>query len=135
MSNKNKKIQYDGDKSISSIIRSSVSTIADLEKLCKKLGMNVNFCWIDDYKPDMKNAICNIDADHIGGSHWIAIYDNKFYFDPLGFPIARDKLNYLEYTLLPVQDPNHGACGLYSCLFLYYANLGEIDKFYELFAI
>jgi len=127
---------YDGQKSVSEIIRSSVTSKADLEKLAQKLDLeNVNFCWIDDYLPTMKNAICNIDSDHIGGTHWVSIYDNEYYFDSLGLPIARDKLNYLQYTTLPVQNYKFGGCGSYAVLWLYYANMNEIDKFYSLFNI
>jgi hypothetical protein len=125
---------YDGQKSVSEIIRGSVSTQADLEKLCRKLGLEVTFDWIDNYNPNIKNQIMNIDEDHIGGSHWVAIYDNSHYFDPLGLPIARDRLNYMDYTLIQIQNPTYGACGLYCVLFLYYANHGELDKFYALFA-
>ena len=124
---------YDGQKSVSEIIRSSVSSKADLEKLCNDLGLDVRFDWIDNYDKRNKLNILNIDADHIGGSHWIAIYDNEYYFDPLGLPVARDSLKYLQYTFVPIQDYRYGACGLYCVLFLWYANHNEIDKFYNLF--
>lgn len=130
--NKLPKELYEGGKSISQIIRSSVSSKADLEKLSRRLGLNIKFDWIDNYNPQNKLNIMNIDADHIGGSHWIAIYDDDYYFDPLGLPIARDHLNYLQWTTLPIQDWRHGACGLYALMFLYYANMGEIDQFYSL---
>lgn len=135
VSKKNRKIHglYDGQKTLSEIIRGSVSTQADLEKLCKKLGLDVHFDWLDNFDPNIKLQILNMDADHIGGSHWIAIYNNQYYFDPLGLPIARDNLNYLEWTTIPIQRWKFGACGLYCVLFLYYANIDEIDKFYNLF--
>lgn len=124
---------YEGGKSISQIIRSSITSKEDLEKLASRLGLpNVVIDWIDNYNPQNKLNIMNIDADHIGGSHWIAIYDNDYYFDPLGLPIARPALDYLQYTTLPIQDWRHGGCGLYSMLFLYYANMDEIDQFYSL---
>lgn len=118
---------------ISTIIRQSVSSREDLQTLCDRLGFKVDFCWIDDYRPTMRNAIVNIDEDHIGGSHWCAIYNNEFYFDPLGLPIARDHLGYLQYTSIPVQSFKFGACGLYSILYLYYANNDDIEGFYALF--
>lgn len=135
--NKSKKntarLIVDGHKAISQIIRGSVSTQADLQQLATKLGLDVHFDWIDNYDPKNKLNLMNIDADHIGGSHWIAIYNDDHYFDPLGLPIARDGLDYLQYTTLPIQNWKHGACGLYAMLFLYYANMNEIDKFYNLF--
>ena len=124
---------YDGGKSISEIIKSSVTSRADLEKLSRNLGLDVTFDWIDNYDKKNKLNVLNIDSDHIGGSHWVAIYNDDYYFDPLGLPISRDNLDYLQYTTLPIQDWRHGACGLYSMLFLYYANMNEIDKFYNLF--
>lgn len=118
---------------ISTIIRQSVSSREDLETLCQRLGFDVDFCWIDDYEPTMRNAIVNIDADHIGGSHWCAIYNNEFYFDPLGLPIARNHLDYLQYTSIQIQDPNHGGCGQYAVLWLWYANNNDMEGFYALF--
>lgn len=128
------KTLYEGFKSVSQIIRGSVSSKAELEKLTNKLGLKVNFDWIDNYDPDIESQILNIDADHIGGSHWIAIY-RQHYFDPLGLPPAREWCKSLQYTFVPIQDPEFGACGLYCVLFLWYANHDEIDKFYSLFRI
>ncbi len=130
-----RRIQFDGSKSVSQIIRSSISTKAELEKLCRDLNMPVRFDWIDDYDSKYINNILNIDSDHIGGTHWVAIYDDTYYFDPLGMPPARDNLNYLQYTPIPIQNPKAGACGLYCVLFLWYANHNEIDKFYSLFEL
>lgn len=116
---------------ISKIIRNPVSSKADLEKLANKLGLSIKIDWLDNYR-DGDIGIYNIDADHIGGSHWIAIYKEQ-YFDPLGLPIARDNLNYLQYTPLPIQNNRFGGCGLYSLLFIYYANKDDIDGFFNLF--
>lgn len=132
-SNPNPRVLMDGSNSISQIIRKSVTTQADLEKLARRLHMDVKFDWLDNVDPNAKLQILNTDADHIGGTHWIAIYDNDFYFDPLGLPIARDNLDHLQYTTIPIQDYRHGGCGLYSLLFLYFANEDEMDKFYNLF--
>lgn len=127
------RVLEDGSASISQIIRKSITSKADLEKLCHKLGMNVVIDWVDNYDSRNKLNILNIDSDHIGGSHWISIYDDTFYFDPLGLGVARPWLNYLEHTYVDIQDPNYGMCGGYCVLFLYYASHGEIDKFYSLF--
>ncbi len=124
---------YAENKSISNIIRSAVTSKSDLEKLCRKLGFDATIDWIDNYDPTKKNNIMNIDADHIGGTHWVAIYNDEWYFDPLGLPVARDSLDYLNYTFLPLQDYRSGGCGLYCAMFLYYSNINEIDKFYDLF--
>lgn len=121
------------NKPISDIIRSKITSKTDLKKLCTKLGFDVTIDWIDNYNPAIKNNIMNIDADHIGGTHWVAIYNNEWYFDPLGLPVARDSLDYLNYTFLPLQDYRAGGCGIYCALFLYYCNIDEIDKFYDLF--
>jgi hypothetical protein len=118
------------------IIRSEISSKDDLEKLARALDLNINFDWIDNYDPNKeygtKCHILNIDADHIGGTHWIAIYDD-YYFDPLGFPLSRDDLFYLQYTYIPIQNYNEGGCGLYCMLFIWYATRGDIDGFYNLF--
>lgn len=127
------KVLYEDSKPISWIIRQGVTSKADIERLAHRLGLNVVIDWIDNHNPDVKLQILNIDADHIGGTHWVAVYDNKHYFDPLGLPIAREWLDHLEYTTIPVQDWRHGGCGTYSLLFLYYANMGEIDRFYNMF--
>lgn len=116
---------------ISKIIRNPVSSKADLEKLADKLGIRVVIDWLDNYK-NGDTGIYNIDADHIGGSHWVAIYKDM-YFDPLGLPIARNNLNYLQYTTLPIQNFRYGGCGLYCVLFIYYASKDDIDGFYNLF--
>lgn len=117
--------------SISKILRSPVSSKADLEKLSDKLGLSIKIDWLDNYKHG-DTGIYNIDADHIGGSHWISIVGDQ-YFDPLGLPIARDNLNHLQYTTLPIQNFRAGGCGLYALLFIYYAKNNDVDGFFNLF--
>lgn len=129
---RSRKSKYLFGNPIWKIIRSSVSSRDDLEKLATRLNLNIKFDWIDNYDPKATNQILNIDADHIGGSHWIAIHED-YYFDPLGLPIARDSLQGLQYTRIPIQDYNHGACGLYCVLFIWYASRDDIDGFYSLF--
>lgn len=118
------------------IIRKPISSKADLERLTETLGMDVIIDWIDNYRPDVRMQILNIDADHIGGTHWIAIYQppgqTGSYFDSLGLPIARDDIQGLQYTQLPVQDYRFGGCGLYCVLFLWYAQQDDIDGFYHI---
>lgn len=129
---KNNKLSSLFENSIWKIIRSSVSSRDDLEKLSEQLDLNITFDWIDNYNPNTERQILNIDSDHIGGTHWIAIYKN-YYFDPLGLPIARDSLNHLQYTYIPVQNYKQGGCGLYCVLFIWYASNNDIDGFYNLF--
>ena len=114
------------------IIRNPISSKADLQKLAKQLNLNIEFDWIDNYNPDIDAQILNIDSDHLGGTHWIAIYKDH-YFDPLGFPIARDDIMHLQYTYIPVQDYTEGGCGLYCILFIWYAENDDIEGFYNLF--
>ena len=120
------------NNSISQIIRNPVSTVKDLDKLAKKLGLNIKYNWIDDYDPNAKLQILNIDEKHFG-THFVAVYNNEFYMDPLGLPIARDSLNYLQYTTIPIQNYKYGACGLYCLDFLYHAIRNDIDGFYAQF--
>lgn len=129
---------------INKLLHKSSQTKEELEIILNKLDIPLTDCkidWIDNYKKTDKFGIYNLDADHIGGTHWVAIYDNKFYFDPLGFPPARDSLDYLQFTVIPIQDIKFGGCGLYSCLFLYYATnddgedlYSHIAQFYTLFS-
>lgn len=114
------------------ILRNPMSSMADLQKLAKRLNLNITFDWIDNYKRGIDSQILNIDSDHIGGTHWIAIYKDT-YFDPIGLPIARDNLNFLQYSYIPVQDYTQGGCGLYCILFIWYAVRDDIDGFYSLF--
>lgn len=121
------------ENSISEILRHPISSKNDLEKLAKKLEINdIKIDWLDNYKYKKNQPqIYNIGIDK-NGTHWVAIY-NKYYFDPLGLPIARNWLNHLQYTYIPIQNPKSGSCGLYSILFLYYAMRDDIDGFYSLF--
>lgn len=124
---------YEDNKTVSQIIRQGVTSLSDLLKLEKRLGIDVKFGWVDQYDHRAKYQLLNIDADHMGGTHWVAVYDNTYYFDPLGLPPPRDWMDYLEWTEIPIQDYRHGGCGLYAMLFLFYASRGEIDKFYNVF--
>jgi len=133
-SHKNNKLRSLYENSLWRILRNPVSSRADLEKLARQLNLRIKFDWIDNYDPSATNQILNIDADHIGGTHWIAVHKDM-YFDPLGLPIARDSLNHLQYTSIPIQDykDRRGGCGLYSMLFIWYAEHDDIDGFYARF--
>lgn len=117
---------------VSNIIKQPMTTKSDLEFLAKKLNLNVKINWLKD--ASNKGAqIINLGNPIIGGSHWTAIY-NEMYFDPFGM-VPPEKLDHLQWVGLPIQDMRYGYCGNYAMLFLYYAKMNEIDKFYNLFNI
>lgn len=117
---------------INKIIKQQMTTRSDLEFLANKLGLDdVKINWLKDYKDYKGPQILNLGNPTIGGSHWICIYNNK-YFDPFGL-IPPPQLNHLEWTPLQIQNPNAGYCGTYCVLYLYYAKIGELDRFYNLF--
>lgn len=132
LAQKNNKLADLFENSIWRILRNPISSKADLMKLTKRLGLDVSFDWLDNYEPSIENQILNTDADHIGGTHWVAIHKD-YYFDPLGLPIARDDLLHLQYTYIPIQDYRQGGCGLYCVLFIWYAEHDDLDAFYNLF--
>jgi len=119
---------------VSEILKKPMTTRSDLEFLAKKLNLDVQLNWLKDcLDPDkFKGAqIINLGNPSIGGSHWVAVYDGK-YFDSFGL-VPPEKLDHLEW--IPLQKQNHyfGHCGQYSMLWLYYAKMNELDKFYNLF--
>lgn len=116
----------------SEIIKKSMTTKSDLEFLAKKLNLNVKINWLKDTDPNYKGAqIINLGNPIIGGSHWVASYDGK-YFDSFGL-VPPEKLDHLEWIPLQIQNENFGRCGSYAILWLYYAKIGELDQFYNLF--
>jgi hypothetical protein len=122
---------------ISWIIRKPVTSKLDLERLCEKLGIPVMIDWIDNYNKDLESnerigQILNIDADHIGGSHWVATC-GEHYFDSFGLPPAREWLDHLKWNQMQVQSRRSGGCGNYAVLWLHYATQGRPEEFYSLF--
>lgn len=119
---------------VSQIIKKPMTTKSDLEFLAKKLNLNVKINWLKDVDTNDKSAqIINLGNPTIGGSHWVATY-NGMYFDPFGI-VPPEKLDHLEWIPLQIQNQNFGGCGSYCILWLYYAKIGEIDKFYDIFNI
>lgn len=119
---------------VSEILKKPMTTRSDLEFLAKKLNLDVQINWLNDVNPNDKEAqIINLGNNLIGGSHWVGTY-NGMYFDPFGL-VPPEKLDHLEWIPLQIQDMNFGHCGSYVILFLYYAKMNEIDKFYNLFDI
>ena len=118
----------------SEIIKRPMTTRSDLEFLAKKLNLDVEINWLKDcLNPDrFKGAqIINLGNNLIGGSHWVAVYNGK-YFDSFGL-VPPEKLDHLEWIPLQIQNQNFGGCGSYAMLWLYYAKEGELDQFYNLF--
>ena len=119
---------------VSQIIKKPMTTKSDLEFLSKKLDLDVKIHWLKDVNRYSKGAqIINLGNPIISGTHWTCTY-NGMYFDPFGMP-PPPQLSHLQWVSLPIQNMNFGHCGSYVCLFLYYAKMNEIDKFYNLFQI
>ena len=120
---------------ISEIIKKPMTTKSDLEFLAGKLGIEpLKIVWLKDADTNYKGAqIINLGNPTISGSHWVATYDGK-YFDSFGLIPPEKFENYeYEWTPLQIQNQRYGYCGTYSLLWLYYAKMNEIDKFYNMF--
>ena len=119
---------------VSQIIKKPMTTKSDLEFLAKKLNLDVKINWLKDVDPNDKSAqIINLGNPVISGTHWVATY-NGMYFDPFGI-VPPEKLDQLEWIPLQIQDQNFGGCGNYVVLWLYYAKIGEVDEFYNMFNV
>lgn len=121
---------------VSDIIRKPMTTKSDLEFLAKKLNIEpLRIVWLKDADPNYKEAqIINLGNPYgVGGSHWTCTYDGKYY-DSFGL-VPPTKFEDAEYEWIPLQIQNHnyGYCGNYVILWLYYAKMDELDKFYNLF--
>lgn len=132
MKNKLNKTRLVKNYFFSEIIKKPMTTKSDLEFLAKKLNLDVKINWLKDTDPNYKGAqIINLGNPIIGGSHWTGSY-NGIYFDPFGM-VPPEKLDHLEYIPLQIQNMKFGGCGNYVILWLYYAKMNEIDKFYNFF--
>lgn len=117
---------------VSEIIKKPMTTRSDLEFLANKLDLDVKINWLKDVDVNDKGMqIINLGNPSIGGTHWVAMYNNM-YFDPFGL-IPPEKLDNLEWVPLQIQNMNFGHCGSYCILWLYYCKMGEVDKFYNMF--
>ena len=117
---------------VSEILKKPMTTRTDLEFLAKKLNLDVQINWLKDVDVSDKGMqIINLGNPTISGTHWTCTYDGK-YFDSFGL-IPPEKLDHLEWIPLQKQNQNYGHCGQYVCLWLYYAKMDELDKFYNLF--
>lgn len=119
----------------SSIIRRPMTTKSQLLIVANELNIQpIRICWLKDFDPLYKYAqIINLGNPVISGSHWVCTYENM-YFDSFGLVPAPaiEEAGY-QYTPLQIQNHNYGHCGSYCILWLYYAKLNELDKFYNLF--
>lgn len=119
---------------INSVITSGETSRGELELLAKKLDIPVEINWLQDYDKSNKGPqIINLGNPNIGGTHWVATYDGK-YFDSFGLP-PPPQLKKLEWIPLQIQSIKSAHCGQYSLLYLYYVMRGEEDKFYDMFTI
>lgn len=119
---------------ISSVINAGETSRGDLEALAKKLNIPVAINWLKDYDKNNKGPqILNMGNPTIGGTHWVATYNGK-YFDPFGV-VPPSQLQDLEWIPLQIQSIRSGHCGTYAMLWLYYMMRGEEDQFYNLFTI
>lgn len=119
---------------ISSVINAGATDKEQLKLLAKKLNIPVKINWLKDYDPKDKGPqILNLGNPNIGGTHWIATYNGK-YFDPFGI-VPPPNLNNLEWVSLKIQSVKSGHCGQYCVLWLYYMMRGEEDQFYNMFTI
>ena len=118
---------------VSQITKKPMTTRSDLEFLMGKLGIDsFKINWLRDVNPNYKGAqIINLGNNLIGGSHWTGTY-NGMYFDPFGL-VPPERLDHLEWIELQIQDQRYGGCGSYVVLWLYYAKIGELDQFYNMF--
>lgn len=117
---------------VSEILKKPMTTRSDLEFLAKKLNLDVQINWLKDADPNYREAqVINLGNPVISGTHWTCTYDGK-YFDSFGL-IPPEKLDNLEWVPLQKQNQNFGHCGQYCMLWLYYAKMDELDKFYNLF--
>ena len=114
----------------SKIINSGETTRSELEFLAKKMGLDVKINWQKDFIKDPNLLqIINLGNPRLGGTHWVAVYQNK-YFDPFGLAPAIPDLEWIPFQ---IQSIRSGHCGTYAIMWLYYAFHDEIDKFYNLF--
>lgn len=91
--------------------------------------------------------VVNTDPDFKPGSHWVAIYIDKFrngeYFDSYGLPpfvshhqqFLRSNCKRLVYNTVEMQSLNSDVCGQYCLLYLYFrAHARSLADFQKLFS-
>lgn len=121
--------------SIQKIINSTRDSDADLLKLAKAMGAQVDQIVFKQYMDKSRDyCILNMGTPVIGGTHWVAVSNkHKLYFDPLGLPpplvIPR---SYKMYGGR-IQDHRYGHCGDYCVAWLYYLQHRNLGEFRQLF--
>lgn len=123
------------DPTFSTIIRQSMTTKSDLEKILNKFKItDCKISWLKDYDPNYRGPqILNMGNPNIGGSHWVGAYNGK-YFDSFGI-IPPPNLTHLEWTPLQIQDIDEGRCGQWVVLWIYYVKKNDLPEFYSMFDI
>lgn len=120
---------------VSEIIKKPMTTRSDLEFLANKLDLDVKINWLKDVDVNDKGMqIINLGNPYgVSGSHWTCSYDGK-YFDSFGLiPPQKFVDAGYEWVPLQLQGITEGFCGNWCILWLYYAKMNEIDRFYNLF--
>jgi hypothetical protein len=121
--------------SIRKIINSTRDSDADLMKLAKAMGVQVDQIVFKQYMDPSKDyCILNMGTPDIGGTHWVCVSNkDKLYFDPLGLPpplvIPR---SYKEFPFR-VQDHRYGHCGDHVIFWLYCLQHGNMDEYNHTF--
>ncbi len=107
----------------------------DLSKLLIKLNIS-DFDIIrkkDIYNSNADNIIINLD-DKGSGTHWVAMNKSKkLYFDSYGKQCPETVPKDYKFHTKIIEGFDDRDCGQLCCLFLYYANYSNINKFYKLF--
>lgn len=119
----------------SRVIRQSMTTKSDLENILHRFGINdCKISWLENYDPSYQGPqILNMGNTDIGGTHWVATYQDK-YFDSFALP-PPPNLAHLQWTPLQFQDIDEGRCGQWCVLWVYYAKKNNLDYFYDEFNV
>lgn len=121
--------------SLAGVLSSAESTKGELTELAHRIGLDPVIVWQKDYDPSYDNQGCIVNLgnpSYLGGSHWVCTYKDQ-YFDSFGLPPPLGVKNKI-YSEIQIQKPDAGKCGLYACLFIWYAKNDTIENFYKEFS-
>lgn len=128
------RVEIPSNISMPTLLRRSMTTREDLERLLKHLNLDGTVDWSVDFNKNQPRQILNLGNGLMGGTHWVAVDNiNKRYFDSFGqVPPPMIPKDY-EWMPLDIQDVRYGHCGQYCALFLFYSKDNNIDSFYKSF--
>lgn len=102
-------------------------------------------CFMSDQGENIKDGyyyVYNLNNSKQNGSHWVALYKNKFgksyYFDSYGFIADKEIEPYIKpyiYNKKQIQDINSTSCGYYCIafiVFMYFSD-NKFDDFIKMF--